>query len=358
MPAAIASEGMRDVIAAVGEPTNPVSASAAASGDGVIVEAMIGQVNGKPVYASRFLAPLDARLRAKRAETRNNAAWQREAAGIIGKQLEDLVRDELFLAEARSELSPEQRAGLFAFLNQVRDTLASAYGGSREEAEERLQSKEGESFEGKVESEKNRALVASVVRKYILPRVNVSWRDVTRQYDRDFATFNPAAVASIRMIAVRETNEEGAKAIGDALTGGKSFAEVADLPANVFPRGAEGLVAAKFDGDIAQARLFESDTLNDQARKLTLGRTVGPFDHQRNKVWLHLEEVTRPPGLPLEEVQLKVAEALRVGRFNDEANRFYARLKERASFTDLNAMVVRLLTIATERYLIAERIKP
>lgn len=350
--------GVRDVVAIVGEPTSPVNPSASAASQPVVIDAMVGQVNGKPIYASRFLAPLDARLRARRVELRNNAAWQRAAAEIIARQLMDKIRDELFLAEARAELTPEQRAGLFAFLDQVRDTLASTYGGSREEAQERLLAKEGESFEGKVESEKNRALIASIVRRYIIPRVNVSWRDVTRQYERDYGVYNPQAVASIRMIAVDQKDGAGVDAMRAALSSGTAFAEAAELPANVFPRGAEGVVGVKFDGEMSGARLFESETLNAQAQRLSLGSTVGPFDHQGRVMWMHLESVTREPGLPLEEVQLKIAEALRAARFQDEADRFLKRLQERASFTSVGEMTERLLVIAVERYLIAERLRP
>ncbi|MBL8757994.1 MAG: hypothetical protein JNK35_06150, partial [Phycisphaerae bacterium] len=75
--------GVRDVVAIVGEPASPVNPSASAASQPVVIDAMVGQVNGKPIYASRFLAPLDARLRARRVELRTNAAWQRAAAEII-----------------------------------------------------------------------------------------------------------------------------------------------------------------------------------------------------------------------------------------------------------------------------------
>ncbi len=355
----VASEGLRDIAVLPGEPKGVIAPGAAPADKPIVVDALIGQINGKPIYASRFLAPMDRRLRAKRAELKNNTAWQRAAGEIIISQLYDNLRDELFLAEARAELSPEQRQGLFYFLNQVRDNLASFYGGSREEADARLQEKELQTFEGKVEQEKNQALIRTVFQKYIAPRVNPSWRDVTRQYDRDRRNYNPPPVAVIRLVYVDAANAKGLQEVTDALAAGKPFAEVAELPANVFPKGDEGVVSATFDGDLATAKLFLDPDLNANAQKLTPGGVVGPFDYnKRQKVWMHLEQVKQPAGVPLEEVQLKIYQSLYEAKLNEEAVRFLKRLEERASFTAVPEMAERLLLIASERYLIAERVNP
>ncbi|MFM9902044.1 MAG: peptidylprolyl isomerase [Polaromonas sp.] len=354
------NEGIKDVAVLAGDPKAAIDANAQPQDQPVVLDALIGQINGKPIYASRFLAPLEERLRAKRSELRDNRAWTRAAGEIIARQLFDKLRDELFLAEARAELSPEQRAGLFYFLNSVRDTLASNYGGSREEADTKIQEKEGQTFEGKVEAEKNQALIKSIIGKYIVPRVNVAWRDVTRQYERDYKTFNPPPVAMIRLIYVDAGDAPGVQAVTDALAAGTPFIEASNLPANVYPKGAEGVVPATLDGDISKAKLFLDPALNANANKLTPGGIVGPFDYRTpdrrmQKVWMHLEEVRQAPGVSLEDVQLKIYAALRDARFNEEVERFLRRLQERASFTAVPEMTERLLLIAQERYLVAER---
>ena len=359
--AAEASGGIDAVAVIAGAaPSESVKPDAKPASSPVLLDSLVGQINGKPVYASAFLAPLDARLRALVTDLDNNRAWQREAARIIYDRLLEQIRDELFLAEARASLTPEQRQGLLFFVNSIRETVTASTGaGSAENADEILRAREGISLEDKVKLERDRALVQNLARRYVTPLVNVSWRDVRRAYERNIDQFQPTPVAKIRIIMVGVNDQGSQKAVADALAAGRPFAEVAAADYNRFARSEGGLIERRVQGEYAAAKIFEDENLNTAARKLTPGTTTGPFDlpAQRVKAWMHLEGFEQPPGQSLEEAQVLIFQKLRAQRFDEETRRFFERLLERGSRTNERDMAERLLAIASERYLILDRPK-
>ncbi len=349
-----ASGGIGRVALLAGEPEGQVSAAARPAEGPLLVDALVGQINGKPVYASKFLAPLDGRLRAKAVELKNNRLWQREAGRIIYDTLIDQVRDELFLAEARAGLSPEQRQGLFAFVEQLRRNLASQNFGSAELAEERTREREGVSVDKKIADERDQALIRTLVSQKVNPRVNISWRDIQRRYERDAKLYNPSPVANIRMIWVARSNADAAAKVAGLLAASKPFVEVASGELNEFSANEGGLIERVFEAPYGSGRLWEDNTLNDNARTLTVGATVGPFTYQTFQVWMHLDSITQRPGKSLEEAQLEISNRLRNEKFNEETNRLFARILERGSRTNERDMTERLLLIASERYLLPQ----
>ena len=356
-----ATAGLSDVVVLSGQPENAIRPEARpASASPYLVDAMIGQINGKPVYASRFLAPLDGVLRAKADEAKSPQAWATEARNIIAKQLANEIEDELLLAESRAALSPEQRQGLVFFVQQIRDNLAAQNSGSEARAEEAALAQEGLTLDQKVREEQNKALIRSLVERSVRPRVNVSWRDVQRQYERDFRVFNPLPTANLRMIFVPTKNVEGVQKIREAIAAGTPFAALAAAEPNTFARGDSGLLAPprSFEPPLANAKVFDDPILNQNAQKLSPGQVTEPFELGQNTVWIKLDTINETPSRSLEQVQLEIQSALRNQKFNQELQRFYNRILERGSRTSEDEMLRSLLLIAAERYLIGSKIRP
>ena len=93
-----------------------------------LVDAKVGDLNGLPVLARRWLEPLGARLRSESVGM-SRAEWRAFAAEQINERLVGDLRDELFLAEARSSLTPQEKAGLRVFLKRFeKDVIRSSYG--------------------------------------------------------------------------------------------------------------------------------------------------------------------------------------------------------------------------------------
>ena len=82
-----------------------------APGESVIVDSLIGQVNGRPIYADEVLGPIVDQLNAEYA----SLPW-REFQGVLIRlvrtQLQELILNELYLSEARAGLSADEQTGL------------------------------------------------------------------------------------------------------------------------------------------------------------------------------------------------------------------------------------------------------
>ncbi len=357
-----ATGGLTGLTVLTGPPTGIVSEGAKPMGGGVLVDSLVGQINGKPIYAGKFLAEIDKTLAAElekaKQTNRPKEEWQMSATAIISRQLDRQIQDELLLAEARAALSPEERQGLLFFVNRLRENIASGFGGSEIVADEELK-KEGLSLEGKLAKEQQDALVQNMVNRYVRPRVNPAFKDVQRVYERNYLQYNPAPVAAFRMICVSADakREADVGVVTAALASGTPFADVAMSEVNAFSRSDGGKILDKLlIKPYAEMRLFDDPALTDAAKRLSPGATTGPFDYRLSgvsvKAWMHLESITQKPGRSLEEVQLEILADLQKERFESEIVRFFKRLRDRASVTNELEMKTTLVLIASDRYLI------
>ncbi|HIB69093.1 MAG TPA: hypothetical protein EYO33_29405, partial [Phycisphaerales bacterium] len=123
---------------------NPTQSAARDNGIGSLqlLDAKIGDVNGKPVFTSSFFSPIEDRLLAE-AQRLSLNDWRASAGRIIAQRLDGIIADELLRAEALAALSPTQRVGLQAFLSNFRNNLLSENLGSSQLAERRILEQEG-----------------------------------------------------------------------------------------------------------------------------------------------------------------------------------------------------------------------
>ena len=184
-----------------------------------LLDAKVGDINGRPVFVSEFLAPLEGRLRAE-ADRQSRDEWMRTAAGMIQQEMRSLITDELLKAEALSRLTVDQKAGLRRFLDDVRRNLLSQNRGSQQLAEERLRAEQGLSQEEFLRQRENRTLVRFTLQEEIQDRINVSWRDIIQRYARDENKYNPDPTARFYFLRVDADNEDARQAVG---TAGRQF---------------------------------------------------------------------------------------------------------------------------------------
>lgn len=321
---------------------------AMATGGATFVDAKVGDINGRPIYANEFLEPLSDRLQAE-SERLSSASWKRFAQTQIRRELDGLVRDELLRAEAVSSLTPEQQQGLRAFLRTFREDVVSRNLGSQTLAARRIEEETGQSFEQSLQAQEELTLVRLEFQRVINKRVNVSWRDVELRYEQRADEFNPDPTASFRLIRVRTNNEEGIQAVTDALARGVPFAEVASDEPNGFNPETGGLHEAKFEGEFGEAEFWAVDTLNEPARTLSVGQVVGPFEFGSFTGWMTLDSITQE-SVDLYDAQRQVYQELLTERRNQELTRYIERLMERANVTGIDDIERRLMAIAERRY--------
>lgn len=312
------------------------------------VDAVVGQINGRPVYASGFLAPMDARLRAEAARLSPNQ-WRQQTATTIRDAIIERMREELVLAEFQATLTPEGKQGLFAFVERMRQEIVAQNLGSESLAGRRLQETEGLTLNQKVNQQRDLEIIRAQVNRAIGDRTYVSWREVELAYARDYDLYNPTPVARLRMIQV--SGEDEVAAVTEALAAGESFEDIARSRSS-FRAEEGGLWTIEVEREGYEAtRIFAPDELNDVAVTLDVGEVSEPFEWSGSTIWLTLEEIVTPPGLTLYEAQLQIFDRLRGERYAEEQQKYLIRLFGRASVTDVAEMTERLFIIAEERYL-------
>ena len=364
-----AREGIDDVAVLSGSPTltdswllsiEDEAAAAArprANENGLVhaypIDALVGHINGRPLFASEFFEQMDARLRSE-AQRMTAQEWLRFAREEIGLALRDRIRDELLLAELEASLSSDERLGLLGFVQQLRTNIVSQNFGSASVADRNLLEQEGLTLDEKVRQTRNRELVRMQLQRALGGRTIVSWREVLQAYERDSERFRPPPVATLRMIWTAANDAETAVAIGERLRAGEPFESIAsDASVNSYRAGDGGLhtVALSRDG-YAESRIFSPEPLDQAARSLSPGETTGPFDFNGRSVWITLERIEDNASL-LYDVQLTLYDELLSQRFTENQARYFGRLIERGSLSDIADMERRLFELAAERYLIA-----
>lgn len=355
-----ASEGLDDVVVLTGDPVLAPRAAGTENDAGaaqrpVPLDSLVGQINGRAVYAQEFLAPLEGRLRALDARERplSEGEWNDAAKAIVGRTLYQRVLDELILAEARASLTPQERQGLRHFLNHLQENLVSLYRGSESYAEQQLLEEEGVTLDQKARDQLELELIAIHLERKVRSRVFVSWREIQLEYERRYDEFNPYPVAHLRMIWVNADDAESIERVERELGEGRPFEEVASMRANLYRRAHGGEYTKTLETRNYQTEtLFALEELDLAAKRLSPGETTGPvpFRSGERLAWIRLDRIEQPPRRSLEDAQLEIMNTLRNRKLNQEQAKYFQRLLEAGSTTDLELMADRLVDLAAQWY--------
>ena len=312
-----------------------------------VVESLVGQVNGRPIYADEFFAPIaDQLIALARRETPRR--FESLAQQIVESHLRNIVQNELFLAEAESGLSEQEQMGLLAFMRDFQERTISSRGGVESVTRSKLL-EEGITLDEFLEAEKDDTLIRKLISERIMPRVIISWRDIVREYERRYDEFNPPAHATIwRIVLSTDRDADEILDIQARLDAGEAFVEVAASLG-----GRQGGEYGRFElGPNGLGDVELSDTLKEQLVGLDQGDSAGPFAVGTRTWWLHIASIEQPPALSVYDpaVQRSLTELLITERFEEERVRFMDSLLEDGIFDELTTMRNRLLGIALRRY--------
>lgn len=355
-----ASEGITDVVAA---PSAPAVANAIGQpvGSPVLVDAKIGDVNGQPIFASTFfdvgaptLEALGPGLAAK-ARQMPRDQWNGYAQQQIAERLDSFIRDELLRAEALSSLTPEQKQGFFAFIQNIQEDMRRESGGSREAMKRQIEEREGITADQWTSKREQRELITFQIAQKILKRVNVSWREIAQAYNGRFRDrFQHPPRFKYRLVTIPADAAADQARFAEELAKGRPFPELAaDRTLNRYSPATGGLEEREVTGEVAAAELFPDPALNAAAKELEETRWAGPLPVGSSMAWVYLEEVER--SRELYEAQREIENSLREQRFQEALGKYVQRLRGRASVTSIPEMRARLFQIAQERYQPAAR---
>lgn len=331
----------------------PVEGAPADSGSkAIVVDEMVGQINGRPVYAAAFLSSLDDILRAEAIEM-DREEWVQTASQLIQNQLLERIRDELLIAEFNADLTYEERVGLFSFIEQIQQGIIDRDLGSAARADERLRDQENVSLRGKAEEQFNREIVFEQLRREVTRKVQVSWRDIRRYYEQNIEIFQPPSTAKLRVLRVDPAERE---TVQDALASGADRAALF-AESTTFRRAEGGLIEMQLGPEgLAAAEFFGPPELNEPATKLKIGRITQPIEFSGAIWWLWLEDIETPEAISLYEAQNRIEQAIRSEREQQERARYFQRLFGTSAMTEqqLGEMRDRLIQFAIDRYLGSE----
>ncbi|MBX3409691.1 MAG: hypothetical protein KF859_07370 [Phycisphaeraceae bacterium] len=344
-----AQAGVLDITTLVGEPVPAAPTQAAPPvGPPALIDSKVGDINGRPVYAGVFLAPMAERLRAEANRLRRDE-WRRLARERINEELTRFIENELLRAEAINALTPEQKQGFFTFMRSIQQRVQSENLGSREAASQRIEETQGMSLDEYLREEEQRQLITFQINEKIRKRVSVSRRDVELEYARYYDTFNPPPKAFFRLVQIPADNADDIAAFERLRARGVPFAQIAGERFNRYKPDSGGLEERVYTGERAGAEFFGNADLNAAARTIAIGETAGPLTLGSSLAWLHLENI-ESRSMGLYEAQILIENTLRTTREREAKDRYVARLRQRASITDTDEMTRRLLAIAEARF--------
>ena len=314
----------------------------------VVVDSLIGQVNGRPVYAEEVLAPLMDRLRALYLEE-SYETFQRQLVSLVGEQLQAVLYNELLVAESRAELTPDQQGGLLGFLNELRDEAVRKRGGVQREAERRLIEEEGKTMDQYIDAEEQKILIGELLRNQIEPRTFVSWRDIERSYRARIKEFQPDPTVGLGRIRLRtEGNESQIELIQGELKAGESF-EVVARQAGMKDDGfwerfvlpAEGLEALPI-----------ADVYKPHLKSLEPGDVSDAFQRGKWTLWVSVLYIDRPTPRTLDDadVQRMLQQQIQMARGADEERRLLDRLIDQGIYDEMSDMTARAIRVAISRF--------
>ena len=319
---------------------------APATGTGKILklDGMVGQVNGQAIYAGKVLEPLEAEL-TKLGQKFPAAVFRKEATKAIAVRLDDMVFNQLVLGEAERDLSEQEQQGLQNMLKQRREELILRWGaGSAMVAETKLKEKEGKGLDEKMRELREKTVVQRYLSIKLLPKINVTRKDIERYYRDNADRYQPQPGRTIRLIRTEEGT--GAKEIEKLMSEGKTFHEAAESKWNRYRKEQAGLFGEKITGD----RVFGMEALNEALLKLKPGEMSPRIEIEKATYWVYLESQETAVHIPLSQAQQEIEETLRKQRFQQLTAAYRRQLFEKGSYRSLDEMLSALLDVATARY--------
>ncbi len=313
------------------------------------IDGLIGQINGRPIYADEFLLPISDRIIRMSVELPRETAVA-QANALTTSRFRVFINNELISAEAESMLSPEMQQGLFGWLRSMQEETIAQRGGNRALAEASIEDEFQMSMDEFLEQRRTVALASDLLRKRVTPRTIISWRDIEQAYRNRWDEFNPPA--SLRIGRLRFNTTRDAERIAEVkklIADGKSFAEMCsqlEIPDQGF--WLEVLLPKE---GIMETSLVS--TIKSRLENLPIGATSDSLDQGAYISWFSPLQIVQAEGMSIydPEVQISLEAQLSDIRFRTEQNRYLSSLRNRWISEDINKMLIRLRKIAFNRYL-------
>lgn len=313
---------------------------------GLLLDAMVGQVNGQPIYARTVIEPIEEQL-ARLGRDQERATFRERAVELIVGELRRIVTERLVLGDAERELSQQQQQALSNVLQELREqTIREVGGGVPIRADERLRAESGVSLEQMMAETRQGLVIRNYLQRKVDPQIHVSRRDIERYYEEHIDDYVNPGGRVLRVIRVRGDREVAE--VEQRLAAGEPFIALAESKLNQFNPEQQGRFA---EGPVAGDAVFANEAMNAAMRKLKPGEHSERIDLNRQAhIWIYLEQMLPPEGRSLQEAQLEIDRRLRFLQRQELTQRYHDRLLESGSYDSIEQMAVSLLEVVMTRY--------
>ena len=313
------------------------------------VDSLVGQVNGKPLYASEFLKTREDRI-ITIAASPNRVQARDEVVRMISDAFDQYVNNLLIISEAEAMIPKEGQEGVLAWLKDLQEKEIANRGGSRADAQRSIEEEfPGTTIEEFMNRQKNQALAGDLLNRRIRPRTIVSWRDVERLYDVNSAAYNPLPTIRIGRIAVLKSNQAQVDQIKASFALGKSFSQVSK-ELNLENDGLWREIKIPQGGIDAIPDIV--DEMKSRIKGLAINKIDGPTETKTQVTWMTLlsEQQVRARSIFDPQLQLQLRRQIEGQRYSIEQQHYFQSLRTRWVASDLESMKARLISITLNRY--------
>jgi len=316
--------------------------------DSYTVDAMVGQVNGRPIYAGDVFKRIGEPQFVNLGQSLPRLEFRQEASRLVAAHLRDIIANSMILAEAEQSLTEQEQLGLLDLLKKERENIINQFGGFLSGAEQGLKRDRGVTLEEYIESRRQEVLVQKFLRENLWPKIHISRRDVERYYREHYDEYHQPGSVTLRMIVVR--NEPAAADVEAALAEGTPFADVASKHSRI-RAGQGGLLSEmRLRDGLKRFKGTRWRTLNEAVRKLEKGEHTDRVKIDRGFAWAYVEEIKPPKSIALREVYLEIEQKLKTAEFNRLSQKYLADLMAKGSYTPVDRMAESLVEVAMNRY--------
>jgi len=305
-------------------------------------------VNGRPIFANEILEPIADQLLILSEEVQFDvSAFKNVAKRHIASQMQAVVKSELLVSEAKAGMTIEEKQGIFAYLQRVREDMASTEGGSQSAVTRKLLDEEGQTVDEYLDYKQQQVLIEQLLREKVSPHIQVTWRDVMREWEKNKSSFNTAGEVILGMIRV--SSEEDIAIVTESFNRHDSFASVAAAIGI-----SNGGIWETFEiGEGGLAEIDVSDSILPSIVDLKKGDIAGPVEIGSARCWFTVIELTEPKigSVWDPDTQMRLRDYLFGVQSMIEENRFLERILADGSYDEFNSMVDRILYVAVTRYM-------
>lgn len=313
------------------------------------IDAMVGQVNGRPVYANEIFKMIGVEQLTRLGEQRPRPEFRAELQKLITNTLRSHVTDSLIYADADRNLSKQERSGILVLLERQRQTLISEWGGGVPKlANEKMQRELGYGLEQELEYFRQRVMVSKYRRERIQPKVIVTRREIERYYEDNKDQYQKYPTVTLRLILIRD--EAKVKGAVEALKGGEDFEAVAKEYSD-YKASSGGLRDPdELKSPLSSYNELAWEPVNMAVRDLKEGEYAGPIETDSGTVLVKVEELDEVEQKPMKAIYKQIERELYGSKFNYESRKYLANLLRKGNFSPIDEMVNSLVEVGMSRF--------